>query len=108
MHGRWRIRDAPSLASGRCDIGDASEVAADVDGARRFIRGTAAGRVDQTWYEVFRGGCTTKRLHSRDERSQVTSELLRRAPAIVGYVTRVELARELKVRSNGRLRLDPR
>jgi tRNA A-37 threonylcarbamoyl transferase component Bud32/membrane-associated phospholipid phosphatase len=90
-----------------CDIGGAAELAADVDGARRFAAGPGAERVDQTWYEVFPGGCTTTRLHTQDTRAEVKAELLQRGPKIVGYVTRAALARDLADRSDGRLHLDP-
>ena len=49
----------------QCDTRGATEVAPDVDGARRFVAPAAAGDgLDRTWYEVFPGGCTTTPLRS--------------------------------------------
>ena len=43
-----------------CDVTGATEVAADVPGARRFERGPIDGtNTILTWYEVFPGGCAT-------------------------------------------------
>ena len=93
----------------RCDIRGTIELAPDLDGAQRFgRRATTLGRLDRTWYEVFDGGCTTTRLHSRSSQSEVNAEVSRPAQAIVGYVARAALARDLADRSNGRLHLDPR
>jgi hypothetical protein len=93
----------------RCDIRDTVELAADFDGARRFGRRAATGAtLDQTWYEVFSGGCTTTRLHSRSSVAEVNAEVSRQGSMIVGYVTRDLLARALTARSDGRLHLDPR
>jgi tRNA A-37 threonylcarbamoyl transferase component Bud32/membrane-associated phospholipid phosphatase len=93
----------------RCDTRGTTELAADVDGARRFERpdGTG-GTLDRIWYEVFPGGCTTTRLHSRTSRPEVNAEVTRAGSTIVGYVTRGTLARALDTRSHGRLHLDPR
>jgi hypothetical protein len=93
----------------RCDVRGAVELAADLDGARRFgRRTTTGGMLDRTWYAVFPGGCTTTRFHSRSSLPEVNAEVSRQAPTIVGYVTRAALARDLADRSNGRLELDPR
>ncbi len=92
----------------RCDIRGTTELAADVAGARRFgRRGGGGAALDQTWYEVFPGGCTTTRLRSRSSLPQVSADASRGRSTIVGYVTRDTLARALTARSHGRLHLDP-
>ncbi|MCU1428305.1 MAG: phosphatase family protein [Actinomycetia bacterium] len=105
-HDRAGQRALVVTLTKRCDIRGAREGTADINGARRFNRGPGPGlgRVDQTWYEVFPGGCVTTQLRSHNPRAEVSRE----APAIVGYLTRAELARDLTERSNGRLHLDPR
>jgi tRNA A-37 threonylcarbamoyl transferase component Bud32 len=93
----------------RCDTRGTIELAADIDGSRRFGRGVGTGgTLDRTWYEVFPGGCTTTRLHSRSVVSEVNAEVNRGGSTIVGYVTRGALARALDALSDGRLHLDPR
>jgi hypothetical protein len=93
----------------RCDVAGATEVAADVPGARRFDAPVGAvAPIDLTWYEVFPGGCTTTRLRSRNSAPEVDAEVSRSASDVVGYVTRTRLARALTDRSDGRLHLDPR
>ena len=53
-----------------CDVTGATEVAADVPGARRFERGPVDGTdTILTWYEVFPGGCATVQLSSRQRRA---------------------------------------
>jgi tRNA A-37 threonylcarbamoyl transferase component Bud32 len=92
----------------RCDLRGTTELAADVRGARRFARPTTTGAtLDRTWHEVFPGGCTTTRLHSRSSAPEVKAEASRQGPTIVGYVTRGALARALADRTDGRLHLDP-
>jgi tRNA A-37 threonylcarbamoyl transferase component Bud32 len=93
----------------RCDLRGTTELGPDVDGARRFGRpATAGATLDQTWVEVFPGGCTTTRLRSRSPQPEVNAEVSRQAPTVIGYVTRGALAQALVDRSDGRLRLDPR
>jgi hypothetical protein len=95
--------------TGKCDIRGTIELAPDVDGARRLGSRAAPGdTLDETWYEVFSGGCTTTRLHSRSSRAEVNAEVSRQGSTIVRYVTRDALAGALTARSHGRLHLDPR
>jgi tRNA A-37 threonylcarbamoyl transferase component Bud32 len=92
----------------RCDTRGTTELAPDVDGARRFARPSADGAaLDRTWHEVFAGGCTTTRLRSRSSEPGVNAEVSRQGSTIVGFVTRGSLARALTDRTDGRLRLDP-
>ena len=91
-----------------CDVTGATEVAADVPGARRFERGPVAGtNTILTWYEVFPGGCTTARLNSRNDAPEVLEDVTEQAGQVIGFVSRADLARALDERSDGRLQLDP-
>jgi membrane-associated phospholipid phosphatase/tRNA A-37 threonylcarbamoyl transferase component Bud32 len=91
-----------------CDLAGATEVAADVPGARRFERPPTDGTdTIVTWYEVFPGGCVSVRLSSDSTAPEVLDEVTAQAGQVIGFATRAELARELDERSDGRLRLDP-
>jgi tRNA A-37 threonylcarbamoyl transferase component Bud32/membrane-associated phospholipid phosphatase len=91
-----------------CDVTGATEVVADVPGARRFERGPVDGtNTILTWYEVFPGGCANVRLSSRNAAPEVVEDLTAQAGRVIGFVHRGDLARALDERSNGRLHLDP-
>ena len=91
-----------------CDVTGATEVAADVPGARRFERGPVDGtNTILTWYEVFPGGCATVRLSSRTAAPEVLEDVTAQAGQVIGFVTRADLAQALDERSDGRLQLDP-
>jgi tRNA A-37 threonylcarbamoyl transferase component Bud32 len=90
-----------------CDIAGATEVVADVQGARRYERRPVDGTTTiLIWYEVFPGGCTTVRLSSRTALPEVLEEVTAQASRVIGFVSRADLARVLAERSDGRLRLD--
>lgn len=89
-----------------CDVTGATEVAADVQGARRFERGPVGGTI-LTWYEVFPGGCAAVRLSSRSLVPEVLDDVRAQAGRVIGFVPRADLARALAQRSHGRLQLDP-
>jgi hypothetical protein len=92
----------------RCDTRGATELAGAVVGARRFARPPVAGAsLDDTWYDVFPGGCTTTRLRSQRTEPEVNGEVGRQGSTVVGYVTRASLAEALADRTDGRLHLDP-
>src|SRR5262249_50413106 len=58
-----------------CDVAGASEVTADVPGARRFERPPAGGTdAVLDWYEVFPGGCVSARLRSASSDQTVLDE----------------------------------
>jgi tRNA A-37 threonylcarbamoyl transferase component Bud32 len=91
-----------------CDVTGATEVVADVPGARRFERGPVDGSTTiLTWYEVFPGGCATVRLSSSNPAPGVLQDVTAQASQVIGFVPRAELARALDERSDGRLQLDP-
>jgi hypothetical protein len=91
-----------------CDVTGATEVAADVSGARRFERGPAdATDTILTWYDVFPGGCVTVQLRSRNAVPEVVEDVTAQASHVIGFVSRARLARALDERSDGRLQLDP-
>ena len=91
-----------------CDVTGATEVVADVPGARRFERGPIDGtNTILTWYEVFPGGCATVRLSSRNGAPEVLEDVTAQAGQVIGFVSRAHLARALDERSDGRLQLDP-
>jgi tRNA A-37 threonylcarbamoyl transferase component Bud32 len=91
-----------------CDVTGATEVTADVPGARRFERPPTQGsETILTWYEVFPGGCVSVRLSSDTTAPEVVDEVMAQAGQVVGFVTRDELAAALDERSDGRLELDP-
>jgi tRNA A-37 threonylcarbamoyl transferase component Bud32/membrane-associated phospholipid phosphatase len=91
-----------------CDVTGATEVVADVPGARRFERDPVDGTdTILTWYEVFPGGCATARLSSGSAAPGVITDVTAEASRVIGFVSRAELARALDERSDGRLQLDP-
>jgi len=97
------LRFAPT-----CDTTGATEVAADVPGARRFEGGPIAGTdTILTWYEVFPGGCTTAQLNSRNATPNVLDDLSAEAGRVITFVSRTALAEALDERSDGRLQLNP-
>jgi membrane-associated phospholipid phosphatase/tRNA A-37 threonylcarbamoyl transferase component Bud32 len=91
-----------------CDVTGATEVVADVPGARRFERDPVDGTgTILTWYEVFPGGCATARLSSGSAAPGVITDVTAEASRVIGFVPRADLARVLDERSDGRLQLDP-
>jgi membrane-associated phospholipid phosphatase/tRNA A-37 threonylcarbamoyl transferase component Bud32 len=91
-----------------CDLTGASEVVADVPGARRFDQGPVDGtNIILRWSEVFPGGCATVRLSSRSSAPEVLDDVTSEASRVIGLVSRDDLALELESRSKGRLHLDP-
>jgi tRNA A-37 threonylcarbamoyl transferase component Bud32/membrane-associated phospholipid phosphatase len=91
-----------------CDVTGATEVVADVPGARRFERDPVDGTdTILTWYEVFPGGCATARLSSGSAAPGVVTDVTEEASRVIGFVPRADLARALDERSDGRLQLDP-
>ena len=91
-----------------CDVTGATEVAADVPGARRFDGGPDDGAdTILTWYEVFPGGCATVQLSSRNAAPEVLEDVTAQAGEVIGFVSRADLARALDERSDGRLELNP-
>jgi tRNA A-37 threonylcarbamoyl transferase component Bud32/membrane-associated phospholipid phosphatase len=91
-----------------CDVTGATEVVADVPGARRFERDPVDGTdTILTWYEVFPGGCATARLSSGSAAPGVITDVTAEASRVIGFVPRADLARALDERSDGRLQLDP-
>jgi tRNA A-37 threonylcarbamoyl transferase component Bud32/membrane-associated phospholipid phosphatase len=94
--------------AGSCDVSRATEVAADVPGARRFeLRPVDGSTTILTWYEEFQGGCATVRLSSHNAASEVIADVSSQASRVIRFVPRADLARALDERSDGRLRLDP-
>ena len=91
-----------------CDVTGATEVVADVPGARRLERGPIDGtNTILTWSEVFPGGCATVRLSSGNTAPEVVKDVTVQASQVIGFVARTDLARALEERSDGRLQLDP-
>jgi tRNA A-37 threonylcarbamoyl transferase component Bud32 len=91
-----------------CDVTGATEVAADVSGARRFERGPVdATNTILTWYDVFPGGCVSVQLSSRNAAPEVVEDVTAQASRVIDFVSRARLARALDERSDGRLQLDP-
>jgi len=89
----------------RCDTRGASEVKSSDVRIRRFQLPAFGGT--QTWYDIFPGGCLTVILHSATSREEVTAQLTREAPRVLGYTDRQTLQQALTDRSSGRLHLDP-
>jgi tRNA A-37 threonylcarbamoyl transferase component Bud32/membrane-associated phospholipid phosphatase len=91
-----------------CEVSGATEVVADVPGARRFESGPVLGtNTILTWYEVFPGGCATMRLSSHSSVPEVVGDVTAQANRVIAFVPRADLARALDERSDGRLHLDP-
>jgi hypothetical protein len=87
-----------------CDLAGATEVSSEQPGARRYIRidrSTAPARVTRSY--TFPGGCIIERFVSAGSPERLASE----ASSAFGFVTRDQLDRDLRRRSDGRLQLDP-
>lgn len=89
----------------RSNTGGAPEVRSSDARIHRF-QGPSTGDT-QTWYDAFPGGCVTVIVHSVTDRTEVTSQLTREAPLVLGYTDRQTLQQALTDRSNGRLHLNP-
>jgi hypothetical protein len=89
-----------------CDVSGATEVAADVPGARRFEPAQDADTI-LAWFEVYSGGCTAVRLSSDDDAPEVLAEVTAQVERVVGFVSRADLEEALDERSDGRLQLNP-
>ena len=87
-----------------CDPAGAVQVPSPAPGVRRYQRvERPAGQFRATWYDRFRGGCVTYRLHSTDDiQGRFAAEL----PTLLGFATRDTLRQALSQRSGGRLQLD--
>lgn len=90
-----------------CDVAGATEVDAADGRVRRFQRVPSATGFDASWHDTFPGGCLSVRLHPDTAESDVNAQVAGEAPLILGYISRPDLGRALRDRSNGRLRLDP-
>jgi tRNA A-37 threonylcarbamoyl transferase component Bud32/membrane-associated phospholipid phosphatase len=91
-----------------CDVTGATEVTADVPGARRYERQPVDGTdTILEWYEVFDGGCAAVRLSSGNPAPEVVDDVTTQAGRVIGFVPRADLAEALDERSDGRLQLDP-
>jgi hypothetical protein len=88
-----------------CDPTGAVQMPSPAPGVRRYKRaGLGTGEFMATWYDLFPGGCLTYQLHSTsDVKGSFTAEL----PALLGFATRDALRQALRLRSGGRLWLDP-
>ncbi|HEY0520515.1 MAG TPA: phosphatase PAP2 family protein [Ilumatobacteraceae bacterium] len=107
-HDRAGAKAIDLRLSRSCDAGGATEVAADVPGARRLERrGDGRDGTILTWYELFDGGCVTVRVRSANASPEVVAEVSEEAGRVIGFIARAELARVLDERSHGRLHLDP-
>jgi tRNA A-37 threonylcarbamoyl transferase component Bud32 len=73
-------------------------------GVERMVRTESGAGVATTWYDVFPGGCVTRRLRaSVAEFPTLPAEVT----STVALVSRTELDRRLRELSGGRLSLDP-
>jgi len=88
-----------------CDTSGAVGVPSQVEGVRRYERvEQLSGGYTATWFDRFRGGCVTYRLHSTaDPEGAFANE----ARLLLGLTTRRALRQALDQRSDGRLHLDP-
>jgi tRNA A-37 threonylcarbamoyl transferase component Bud32/membrane-associated phospholipid phosphatase len=107
-HDRAGAKTIDLRFAASCDVTGATEVSADVPGARRFERAPVPGSdTILWWYEVFPGGCTTARLMSHNSAAEVLDDVRAQATQVISFVTRADLALALDERSDGRLHLDP-
>ncbi|HEV3495390.1 MAG TPA: phosphatase PAP2 family protein, partial [Actinomycetes bacterium] len=87
-----------------CDVSGATEVSSEQPGARRYIRiDRSATPVRVTRSYTFPGGCITERFVSVGSPERMAIE----ASSSFGFVTRDQLDRDLRRRSDDRLQLDP-
>jgi tRNA A-37 threonylcarbamoyl transferase component Bud32/membrane-associated phospholipid phosphatase len=88
-----------------CDTSGAVGVPSDQPGVRRYERvEQLSGEYTATWFDRFRGGCVTYRLHSTaDPEGGFANE----ARLLLGFTTRQALRQALDERSGGRLQLNP-
>jgi tRNA A-37 threonylcarbamoyl transferase component Bud32/membrane-associated phospholipid phosphatase len=88
-----------------CDPAGAQEVSSERQDARRYLlidRDATPPAVTRTY--VFQGGCVIERFSHTDRSPE---RLASEASASIGFVTREDLDRDLRERSDGRLQLDP-
>src|SRR5215469_6953417 len=88
-----------------CDPARAAQAPSLAPGVRRYQRAEpGTGEFSATWYDLFPGGCLPYQLHSTsDVKGSFTADL----PALLGFATRDTLRQALRLRSGGRLWLDP-
>jgi tRNA A-37 threonylcarbamoyl transferase component Bud32/membrane-associated phospholipid phosphatase len=105
-HDRAGTGAAVVRLSASCDPTGATRVPSVQPEARRYMLiERLTPQFAATSFDVFPGGCVTTRLHTQAaHRAQLTSD----APSLLGFTTRQTLQQTLEVRSDGRLRLDPR
>jgi tRNA A-37 threonylcarbamoyl transferase component Bud32/membrane-associated phospholipid phosphatase len=106
-HDRAGTRALVARLTASCDAADAIAVTAAgsrTAGVQLVPDGRGSGA---TWHEVFPGGCLTLKVHSDTANSDVTSQVAKEAPLIIGYTDRPSLRQALHDRSGGRLQLDP-
>lgn len=107
-HARLYVMARDLRLAGSCDVTVATEVVADVPGARRFERSPGRGsNLLLTWFEVFPGGCANVRLSSGNPAQEVLADVSAQANRVIHFVPRTDLAHALDERSDGRLHLDP-
>jgi len=89
-----------------CAVGRSTAVRGTEPGISRLRAPGGGARFAATWYDVFPGGCVRIALRPATQRAAVDQGLAGQVPAIVGYVSRAALGRDLARRSGGRLRLN--
>jgi hypothetical protein len=88
-----------------CDVGRSAAVQATETRIRRLRALGAGPGFAATWYDVFPGGCVQIALRPATQQAAIDQGLARQIPAIVGYISRTALRRDLEQHSSGRLRL---
>jgi tRNA A-37 threonylcarbamoyl transferase component Bud32/membrane-associated phospholipid phosphatase len=88
-----------------CVVGRSATVQAPGPGIRRLRALGAGPRFAATWYDVFPGGCVQIALRPATQQAAIDQGLAGQIPAIVGYISRAALRRDLAQHSGGRLRL---
>jgi membrane-associated phospholipid phosphatase/tRNA A-37 threonylcarbamoyl transferase component Bud32 len=105
VHGPEPVEALTVQLTPSCGTAGAREISSERADAKRYLRieGDATPPAVTRIY-VFRGGCVTERFSGTDRSPE---RLASEASASIGFVTREALDRDLRRRSDGRLRLDP-
>jgi len=91
--------------SAACDRpADARSAGVGASGVERFVRSDATPTFGTTWYELFDGGCVTRRLAAR---AAEFPTLPGEVTSTVALVSRASVDQGLRRRTGGRLWLDP-
>jgi tRNA A-37 threonylcarbamoyl transferase component Bud32 len=105
-HDRAGKRVVVVRLTATCNLTGATEVTSEQPGARRYLRidRNAPGLFSATRAYAFPGGCITAQIRAPAASGQ---QLTTETSSAIGFMSREQLRRALRQRSDGRLELDP-